>query len=878
VPECFRLHSALPIDVAAVVLLAGLAVIAAWVAFRHRFFGKPFFLASLLGAILWLGAVMLEHRAITEACKILWAQRAWLGIALLPIALCFFIGDYAQARDRWRSRSRWLALSGGPVTIYLMAATNDRHGLFYGPGTALDPHAVPSQVVYEYGPLFHLSAVWLYLFIIAGVAVLIRGLARAHPAHRPFFLAWLLVVMSPIATNIGYLVWRVNVSGLDPTAYTYALAMMILSWFIINDRMLDLRAVAMDVLYRTTPSPIVIVTPDGRIASANPAALALCDQPRAAGSLADWPPLAPHAQALLAPNPPERLQTLPVAGGQFDLRILPMDTPIGAGAEMGRILVLNDVTQREALEAKLAADRDYLQLLMQTTMSGIVALDAEGRVIFANAEAGKLIRTLPDAMLGADHGDLFPPHRARKPGVACFESVVRAPGRQRSLQVGVTRADGVERMLSVNVARIDRPGVEARVVCALTDITEALDAARSLDAARLRAEAANRTKSQFLANMSHEIRTPLNGVLGMAEVLEDAASDPQTRAMARTIRDSGATLLSILNDVLDMSKIEAGKMQIEAVPFDPAQIATRIAALHAPAARDKGLAFEVDGPAPGATARLGDPHRLLQVVHNLVGNAVKFTETGVIRLRLRADPGAPVEIEVRDTGIGMTPEQSARVFAEFEQGDGTVARRFGGTGLGMSITKALVDQMQGQIALDTEPGRGTRVRVTLPLDEAAPDALPFPAAATDNATANAAPLSGLSLLAADDNAVNRRVLSLMLERAGATVHMVEGGKAAVQAWKPGAFDLVLLDISMPDLDGIATLAALRDKAAGLGVPPPLALAITANVMTHQIDEYCAAGFTGHAGKPFQSAHLTAEVARAAALARRAAPLRETAAE
>ena len=869
--ECFRLHPAMPIDTAAALMLLALSAIAVWVARNHRFHGKRFFLASLVGALLWLGAVTLEHRAVAEACKIFWAQAAWSGIGLLPIALCFFVDDYARARDRWRSRRRRLALFGGPLAIFAMAATNGWHGRFYGAGTRIEPETLGGQVHYDHGPLFHLAAGWLYLFVIAGVVVLVRGLVRAHPAHRPFFLAWLLVLILPIAANLGYVFGRVTISGIDPTAYAYALAMMVFSWFIVTDRMLDLRAVAMEVLWSNTPSPIVIVMPDGRVASANPAALALSGKPRAEGRLCDWEPLAPHAELLLSRDPPERLQTLPMGERRFDLRILPMETPLGQRAEMGRILVLNDVTLREALESKLAAERDYLQLLMQTTMTGIIAFDAAGRAIFANAEAGKLTGICSAEIPGMDHAELFPPlGDAAETGIASF-AVIRSGGRQRGLRVGFRRADGAARTLSVNVAQLDRPGVEARVVCALADITEELETARSLEAARARAEAANRTKSQFLANMSHEIRTPLNGVLGMAELLEDELSDPQARAMARTIRDSGATLLSILNDVLDMSKIEAGKMQIETMPFEPAQITTRIAALHATAAREKGLAFEVTGPGADAPPRLGDPHRILQVVHNLVGNAIKFTETGIVRVRLAAPPGAPVVIEVRDTGIGMSPEQAARVFAEFEQGDGSVARRFGGTGLGMTITKALVEQMQGEIALDTEPGRGTCVRVTLPLPEvAARPAAPaeMPPAPDSDAGEQGPPLAGLALLAADDNAVNRTLLALMLERAGASVRMVEGGRAALEAWRPGAFDVVLLDISMPDLDGIATLAALREKAASLGAEPPVALAITANVMTHQIDEYRAAGFAGHAGKPFQSARLTAEIARAAETARR----------
>nr|WP_245243131.1 histidine kinase N-terminal 7TM domain-containing protein [Pararhodobacter sp. SW119] len=853
----------LPIDTVAAVFLTGLAAIAVWLGWNRRFHGKPFFIASLIGAIFWLGAVTLEHRVIGEACKIRWAQVAWLGIAFLPVALCFFVDDYARARNRWRSRRRRLALLGGPIVIGAMAATNDWHGAFYGPETGIDPRDPTGQVHYDHGPLFMLAALWLYGFIVSGVALLVRGLLRTHPAHRPFFAAWLIILITPIAANLGYIFARFTVSGIDPTAYAYALAMMIFAWFVITDRMLDLRAVATEVLFLNTPGPILIVTPDGGVAGANPAALALATDAGDARHLKDWPELAPHLKSLLQPDTLP-MRTFALGNRRYDLRILPMEKPLDSRAEMGRVLVFNDVTERESLEARLAAERDYLQLLMQTTMTAIIAFDEGGCAIFANPEAGKLTRISARELLGMDHAAIFPPvpldDQLPEGG---FGEILAAGTRLRGVQLAFRRADGAVRMLSVNVARIDRDGVGTRVVCAMADMTEQLETARSLKAARDRAEAANRTKSQFLANMSHEIRTPLNGVLGMAEVLEDALDEPGTRAMARTIRDSGATLLSILNDILDMSKIEAGKMQIESVAFDPAQIATRIRALHATAARDKGLAFEVAGPDPASPARQGDPHRILQVVHNIVGNAIKFTETGGVHVRFDAARGAPIRIAVRDTGIGMTPEQADRVFTEFEQGDGTVARRFGGTGLGMTITKALVEQMKGDIALDTEPVRGTCIIVTLPLDEveAAPTTAPHDTPRASASDDPAAPLAGLTILAADDNAVNRRVLGLMLERAGARVTMVEGGEAARALWAPEEFALVLLDISMPDLDGFSTLAALRTKAADLGVPAPVALAITANVMTHQVDEYFRAGFAGHVGKPFQSTRLIEEISR-----------------
>jgi len=871
VAECFQLHPALLIDQVAALMLLVLVAVLVWVSRNYRFHGKGFFLASVVGAGFWLAAITLEHRAMGENCKVFWAQTAWLGIGLLPTALCFFIDDYARARDHWHRKTHQLLLIGGPVAIFGMAATNRWHGQFYGPATQLNPVGPAGQVIYDHGPLFYLAAAWLYLFVIAGVAVLLRGLFGAHPAHRSFFLSWLLVVILPIVTNLGYVFNGLTIAGLDPTAYAYALTMMVLSFFIITDRMLDLRAVALEVLWRNTPSPILVVMPDGRVASANPAALALCGQSRAEGHLKEWEPLAPLAARLTAPDLSPGEQILAFGTQRFEPRILSIETPLDRREEMGRLLWLNDITLRHELEGRLAAERDYLQLLMQTTMTGIVALDAGGRVVFANAEVSRLTGQCVSEIVGLDHAVLFPPVKDEaERETTSFTTAIESAISQRAVHVGFRRTDGAARILSVNIARLHSSGVEARVVCALADITEELERESALEAARERAESANRTKSQFLANMSHEIRTPLNGVLGMAELLEAALEDQKMREMARTIRDSGATLLSVLNDVLDMSKIEAGKMQIEAKPFSPTEITERITALHLTTAEEKGLDFCVLSPGDKVPARMGDLHRILQVLHNLVSNAIKFTIEGSVTVKLQGAAGEPLLFEVRDTGIGMTDKQAARIFNEFEQGDGSVARRFGGTGLGLAIAKRLVEQMQGEIALETELGRGTCVSVRLPLAECKTPLIvgeqTEPHTISEQVhrpSTEDQPLAGFSFIAADDSAVNRTLLGMMLKRAGASVHMCDGGQLVLAEWRPRTFDIVLLDISMPDLDGISTLAALRSTAEELGAEPPVALAITANVMTHQIAEYRAAGFAGHVGKPFQSAQLVAEILRVA---------------
>jgi len=374
------------------------------------------------------------------------------------------------------------------------------------------------------------------------------------------------------------------------------------------------------------------------------------------------------------------------------------------------------------------------------------------------------------------------------------------------------------------------------------------------------AQAASRAKSAFLATMSHELRTPMTAVLGLTELLRDRIVEPEHRQMLDTIRDSGAGLLAVLDDILDLAKIEAGKLTVDPAPFRPAELARRCAALFRPRAEAAGLTLAVESWPGGEVARLGDGNRILQVLSNLLGNAIKFTERGGVRLRLAPDPDDDnlIALCVEDDGIGMSPEQLARVFDEFEQAESTTARRFGGTGLGLSITRRLVGLLGGRIGIDSHPGGGTRVRVTLPLPPATEPVPATPAPATDSGELR---LDGLRVLVADDNATNRRILQAMLSGLGLRVTQVADGRAAVAAYRPGAFDLLLLDISMPVLDGPRALAEIRAIDAAAGLPPPPALAVTAHAMAHQIQEFLDAGFAGHVAKPFTRSTLAAALGR-----------------
>lgn len=448
-----------------------------------------------------------------------------------------------------------------------------------------------------------------------------------------------------------------------------------------------------------------------------------------------------------------------------------------------------------------------------------------------------------DSVLGRTRADWVNEH-AEVRASADWDLIFSAQAERRPFRNFVYRApnapDGSERWFRISGQPVfDPSGAFLGYRGVGSDVTE-------LYLAKARAEEASRTKSMFLANMSHEIRTPLNGVLGMAEVLDSALTDPEHRRMISTIRRSGETLLNILNDILDMSKIEAGKMELEQLPFSPVEVAERVEDLHRLKAEEKALDFEVLFSTGADLRRMGDPFRVQQILHNLVSNAIKFTDRGEVTVEVSGRRDTALVLEVRDTGIGMSPQQIERLHEEFQQADSSVTRRFGGTGLGMAITRSLVQKMGGEIVVSSQPGRGTTVRVTLPLPVT--DA-PVEPARPEVMAEDEGRLDGVRVLAADDNGTNRSVLEMMLTRSGAKVTTVVDGLQAVEAWEPGKFDVVLLDIAMPVMDGKGALEAIRAKEAAAGVASSPILAVTANAMSHQIVEYLIWGFDSCVSKP-----------------------------
>jgi CheY-like chemotaxis protein len=394
----------------------------------------------------------------------------------------------------------------------------------------------------------------------------------------------------------------------------------------------------------------------------------------------------------------------------------------------------------------------------------------------------------------------------------------------------------------------------------MRDVTARLTTQRELEAAKDRAEAASRAKSAFLANMSHEIRTPLNGVIGMAQVMEAGPLDPDQRERLKVVRRSGETLLAVLNDVLDLSKVEAGRMELDLQAFPLAECVHAAVDAFAVLAAQKDVAFDIDLAA--AEGRwLGDPVRLRQVLGNLASNAVKFTAEGRVRVSVRPDPDGGLAFVVSDTGLGMDAETARTVFLPFVQADTSVTRRFGGTGLGLTICAELVRLMGGELRVESTPGAGSTFRFSLPLARAeAGDGAPAGGPAPPPPEVAGGELA-LRVLAAEDNPVNQLVIRSLLEPLGVELSVASDGAEAVARFKPGAFDLVLMDIQMPGVNGLEAAQRIRalEQAAGAARTPILAL--SANVMAHQTAEYLAAGMDGWAAKPINLHSLVAEIAR-----------------
>jgi PAS domain S-box-containing protein len=483
----------------------------------------------------------------------------------------------------------------------------------------------------------------------------------------------------------------------------------------------------------------------------------------------------------------------------------------------------------------------------------IYAKDRDARFIFKNLSDVSLMgATSQPEILGKTDFDYYPPDIAQ----AFFDDDMRVIGGEPVIGKieTIIGEDGRLRAYSTTKVplRADDGHIVGLVGCG-HDVTERFEMEQALErlaeerqAEAERAREALETKSRFLAVMSHEIRTPMGGMLGVARLLAETGLSPEQQRLVDTICECGDGLSMILNDLLDFSRIEAGGLTLETAAFDLADILTAARDLYSPRASEQGLSFDVALRGEGRRWRLGDRHRLMQIVHNLLSNAFKFTECGSVGLSLEIVDDACIHLSVRDSGIGLSADAARRILAPFSQAEPSIARRFGGTGLGLSIVQGLVEAMDGQLSVESGSGAGTTFHARLQLPATEPHG-----SAPRPATRPEAPARALRVLAAEDSEINRIVLDAALTGAGHHVTLARDGHEAVRHASAQDFDAILLDVSMPGLNGDVALQQMREAAIRSGRTMPPALAVTGYVDADHRQALNRAGFHALIAKPYR---------------------------
>jgi PAS domain S-box-containing protein len=765
------------------------------------------------------------------------------GVSTISTHSLLFAAAFTRRLEWTRGYRRMLAYLPAMLYVVLMP-TNPTHHLFFATYT---PEA------WTYGPGFWLFTAASYILIIWPIGWYLRTAWEVREKiHRNQVMVMAIAAIPPLVGNLLWLTrqWAIPlVVDLTPLFFTitnavFAYALLEMGW-------LNILPVAIREVFHSMADAVVVLDAEGTVVQHNPAALGVFPDIRSGerfevcgGVIAESARQYRHQAAF------ESKHNRAVYWGRV--------IEIGGSEEpAGSLLILTDITERKRAEDALRSSEERYRLLFERNVAGVYRAALDGRLIDCNDACARifglgsreeaLTHRLWDIYDLADRRDEIMSRLLEERSLTNFEVRVRSrDGRSLWILANVTLLDGED----------GRPELIEGV---LIEITERKLAEIEMRKAKEAAEAASRAKSEFLANMSHEIRTPMNAIIGMTELALDSPLTPQQREYLGLVKSSADSLLTVINGILDFSKVEAGRLEIERIDFRLRESLDETVMLLGLRARQKGLdlSSHVNPDVPNLV--VGDPDRLRQILVNIVGNAIKFTEKGTVGISVDAEAAGEravlVHFSVTDTGIGVPTEKQRMIFEAFAQVDGSTTRKYGGTGLGLTISAQLVELMGGGIWVESREGEGSTFHFTTRLElqsehagEVAAQALP------PSIRPSGAVRRPLHVLVAEDCAANQILAVRLLEKRGHTAVIARDGREALAAFDSGRFDVVLMDVQMPEMNGFEVTAAIRDRDRLAGEHTPI-VAMTAYAIRGDRERCLAAGMDRYLAKPIVAARL-----------------------
>jgi PAS domain S-box-containing protein len=679
---------------------------------------------------------------------------------------------------------------------------------------------------------------------------------------------WVALVSWVVAAGCGWVLWRRLLESRRAMQQARSLAAEL-------EKQLE-ALIRFQTLFESAPVPLLVLSSQGRLLAANRAACELHggDLVRLSADHGGVPP--DMMEAL--PSELERLQagtgatveTLRMGAGDRMMSVELRGVAVDFGGEKAVLVHEMDVTPLKRQAAALKEGQERYRALVGALSEGVLLVDPQGRVASANQAAERITGLTGQAIVGIDllTAEL---ERVRLDGSALsadespVAQTLRSGDGVRDAVMGMKFPGGNFRWLSVTTTAMRRglTGKPTSVVVSFTDITQQVEAERDLRRAKEAAESANQAKTEFLAHISHEIRTPLNGLTASHDLLLNSTLTEEQRGCVQTAVQLVEDLLTLLNDLLDLARIEAGRLEIVPEPFEFRPMLEASVRPFRPRIRKSGmdLVLQVDERLPVWVQ--GDPHRLRQVLANLVSNAVKFTPSGAVSVTLEPVGTDRVLFVVADSGIGIAPDKLSLIFEAFRQADSSISRKFGGTGLGLAICRQLVGLMQGRIWVESELGRGSRFFVEVPLQAGTPpdggNGVSLPAAST-------APLEiplrpSARILIVEDHPVNRQLTETMVQKLGLGTAVASNGREAVERLEKESFAMVLMDVQMPEVDGLTATRRWREREKELGRPRTLIVALTAHALPQDKAACLNSGMDDYMCKPLRREALAEMLTR-----------------